>query len=485
MAVNYFLDIDGQELWGVIKLYNPLILSGVPRGGWAEDQKRKWCRRELGDDVTLITCESREKYAYCRNIGDILIDDRRAAGALWEKAGGIFIHHQSARRTIELLATALGRYSSIQNTVKLPSKIGSPIVDNAAVHAENRPLMNPHQIIYNLGNILDIPVGNTEFEMRELCLCDSQSSPYFTKAKANLNYETNLKKAESALNDKENKFKLNHSNGSRHNDDSSFKPLSSSYQMPHCYMKSNKLDIHSQRDSNINQINLDGDYRDESDLVVYNNFTELNIMHSTSSIYQEEFEKKICQKRSSVISHIKICEKIDKRTQNIEGTETEAIDSYQETVSALVTLIVFYTVWDHKTNFFYRNKEFQSIFCGDINTKTITSIYFTLFSLNWGKYLNENCKENIFNQRYGAFKDFFFLGDSGNGDGDSFRRNSDFYKRALYWTELIYGKYEVSNSGKCLSKYDIENYIRDCLCSSESESESDHYNDVNDNGVIF
>ena len=479
------MGVDGQELWGVIKLYNPQILSGVPRGGWAEDQKKKWCRRELGDHVTLITCESREKYTYCRNIGDILIDDRRAAGAMWEKAGGIFIHHQSARRTIELLETALGRYSSIQNTVKLPSKIGSPIVDNAAVHAENRPLMNPHQIIYNLGNILDIPVGNTEFEMRELCLCDSQSSPYFTKAKAHLNYETNLKKAESALNDKENKFKLNHFNGSWHNDDSSFIPLRSNNQMPHCFITSNKLGIDSQRDSSINQINLDGDYRDESNLVVYNNFTESSIMHSTSSIYQEEFKVKYCDRRSSVISLNEISEKMDRGTQNMRGTETEAIDSYQETVSALVTLIVFYTVWDHKTNFFYKNKEFQSIFCGDINTKTITSIYFTLFSLNWGKYLYENCKENIFNQRYGAFEEFFFVGDSGNGVGDSFRGNSDFYKRALYWIELIYGKYEVSNSGKCLSKYNIENYVRNCICSSESESESDHDNNINDNGVIF
>ena len=77
-------------------------MSGVPRGHWAESQKRQWCYRELGENVTVITCESKKKYRFCQ-LGDILIDDRRRAGTSWEQSGGIFIHHKSARETIERL----------------------------------------------------------------------------------------------------------------------------------------------------------------------------------------------------------------------------------------------------------------------------------------------------------------------------------------------------------------------------------------------
>lgn len=38
-------------------------------------QQRKWCKRELGEDVPVITCMSRDKHTYCRP-GNVLIDDR-------------------------------------------------------------------------------------------------------------------------------------------------------------------------------------------------------------------------------------------------------------------------------------------------------------------------------------------------------------------------------------------------------------------------
>jgi hypothetical protein len=85
-----------------IKSHNPTILSGVPRGGWAEFQKRRWCNRELGEDVPVAMCESKEKSTFCQP-GDILIDDRRAAKFLWEQSGGVFIHHKSANLTIRKL----------------------------------------------------------------------------------------------------------------------------------------------------------------------------------------------------------------------------------------------------------------------------------------------------------------------------------------------------------------------------------------------
>ena len=478
-------------------------MSGVPRGGWAEDQKRKWCRRELGNDITLITCESRDKHAYCRNIGDILIDDRRAAGALWEKAGGIFIHHQSAIRTLRLLEAALGRHSPIQNPVKSSSNINtahltvadSTVVDNAAVAAENRQLMNPRQIIDNLSNTLDAPVGDIQFQKRGLRTFDSQSSTYSMKAKSNFNYETNLKKAESTHDDKENKFESNHSSGSWHSDNFSLKTLLSNNQKYRCFKPRNKVEIDSQRDSKSYQNNDDSDDIDESNLVVYNNITESTIMCSNSNISQKEPKPKFFESRLPVVFPNEIREKIDRGTQGMKGKETEILDSYQETINSLVTLIVFYSIWDHNKNVFNKNKEFQLLFCSDIHTKTITSIYFTLFSLGWGKYLYENCSESIFNQRYGAFRDFFLLGDFGTGDWDrdrdgnrnrdgerdSFRSNSDLHKRALYWIELIYVKYKASNIGKCLSKHDVENFISDCICSEDIEIDHDHDMDIDPN----
>jgi hypothetical protein len=35
--------------------------------------------------------------------GDVLVDDQLRHRALWEEAGGIFIHHKSARESIEEL----------------------------------------------------------------------------------------------------------------------------------------------------------------------------------------------------------------------------------------------------------------------------------------------------------------------------------------------------------------------------------------------
>lgn len=37
--------------------------------------QRNWCKRELGEDVPVITCMSRDKHTYCRP-GNVLIDDR-------------------------------------------------------------------------------------------------------------------------------------------------------------------------------------------------------------------------------------------------------------------------------------------------------------------------------------------------------------------------------------------------------------------------
>ncbi|CAM9672403.1 unnamed protein product [Laminaria digitata] len=97
---------DGQDLWNNIVDLHPTILTGLPMGKWAEPQKRKWCVRELGEDVPVITCMSRDKHLHCIP-GSVLIDDRLSLQADWQRAGGVFIHHTSATTSLEELKTLL------------------------------------------------------------------------------------------------------------------------------------------------------------------------------------------------------------------------------------------------------------------------------------------------------------------------------------------------------------------------------------------
>jgi len=97
---------DGRRLWEFCRPLNPTILTGLPRGGWAAPQKRRWVAEMLGAEVPIITCMSREKARYAA-LGHVLVDDRDTAREPWEKAGGVFIHHRYAGHTIDALQ-ALG-----------------------------------------------------------------------------------------------------------------------------------------------------------------------------------------------------------------------------------------------------------------------------------------------------------------------------------------------------------------------------------------
>jgi len=98
---------NGQRLWRTISglTPSPIILTGVPMGGWAPQQKIEWCKRELGSQVPVITCLSRDKYKYCKIASDdgvsrivsILIDDREDAREPWINAGGVFVHYADER----------------------------------------------------------------------------------------------------------------------------------------------------------------------------------------------------------------------------------------------------------------------------------------------------------------------------------------------------------------------------------------------------
>eukprot|EP00906_Rhabdomonas_costata_P024355 RCo035023 len=97
----------GPELWQAIRHLNPVILSGLPLGNWAAPQKRKWCARELGPTVQVITCMAAEKGRYCQP-GDVLIDDKpQRILTQWKARGGRVVLHSALEPTLEELR-ALG-----------------------------------------------------------------------------------------------------------------------------------------------------------------------------------------------------------------------------------------------------------------------------------------------------------------------------------------------------------------------------------------
>ena len=99
---------DGRELWETLSGFNPVILTGLPRGSWAEPQKREWCARELGPDVEVIACMTRDKAeragaATPGGVVPVLVDDRDKTRESWEAMGGVFIHHSNTKRSLAVL----------------------------------------------------------------------------------------------------------------------------------------------------------------------------------------------------------------------------------------------------------------------------------------------------------------------------------------------------------------------------------------------
>ena len=92
---------DAVELYYAVRDCTPVILTGLPRGAWAEPQKRAWAARHF-PGVEVITTSAALKREHCRP-GDALVDDRDKYRHLWEGAGGIFIHHSNAAASIAAL----------------------------------------------------------------------------------------------------------------------------------------------------------------------------------------------------------------------------------------------------------------------------------------------------------------------------------------------------------------------------------------------
>ncbi|HYD26764.1 hypothetical protein [Brevundimonas sp.] len=89
---------DAMDLYEAVRHRDPVILTGLPRGAWAEPQKRRWAARHF-PGVQVITTSSALKREHCHP-GDALVDDTVKFRHLWEKEGGVFIPHKTAAGSI-------------------------------------------------------------------------------------------------------------------------------------------------------------------------------------------------------------------------------------------------------------------------------------------------------------------------------------------------------------------------------------------------
>lgn len=93
---------DAMELFEGVRHLNPIILTGLPRGNWAANQKERWAAQHF-PGTRIITTMARDKRNHAKE-GDVLVDDQTRHQGPWEQAGGIFIHHRNARQSLEALA---------------------------------------------------------------------------------------------------------------------------------------------------------------------------------------------------------------------------------------------------------------------------------------------------------------------------------------------------------------------------------------------
>lgn len=95
---SFFRDMpvmaDAAKLVEGVRHLNPTILTGCPRGDWAQGQKIAWAEEHF-PGIPIITCKSKDKRLHGQP-GDVLIDDWDEHRHRWIEMGGIFITHQKA-----------------------------------------------------------------------------------------------------------------------------------------------------------------------------------------------------------------------------------------------------------------------------------------------------------------------------------------------------------------------------------------------------
>lgn len=99
--INLEWSADGKRLWKYIEKYKPELLSAPSRQNDSRVAKHDWVKRELPDTHLILRSAKHKKDFACPNC--ILIDDRIDNIQGWRDAGGIGIHHVSAKHTIDQL----------------------------------------------------------------------------------------------------------------------------------------------------------------------------------------------------------------------------------------------------------------------------------------------------------------------------------------------------------------------------------------------
>ena len=89
------------DLFDAVKHLDPIILTGLPQGNWAADQKVRWAAQHF-PGTRIITTMARNKRNHGKP-GDVLVDDMLKHAALWEEMGGVFIHHRQVDETLAKL----------------------------------------------------------------------------------------------------------------------------------------------------------------------------------------------------------------------------------------------------------------------------------------------------------------------------------------------------------------------------------------------
>lgn len=105
--VDFFANLkpmqDMRLLYESVKHLNPTILTGIPRNMDAlNNQKHIWAEKQFGKEQRVICCRASKKAEWC-SPGDVLVDDRTRYIKKWEAAGGIYVIHRSAERSLEKL----------------------------------------------------------------------------------------------------------------------------------------------------------------------------------------------------------------------------------------------------------------------------------------------------------------------------------------------------------------------------------------------
>jgi hypothetical protein len=90
-----------NELFAAVKHLDPVILTGLPQGNWAADQKVRWAAKHF-PGTRIITTMARNKRNHGKP-GDVLVDDMMKHAHLWEEMGGVFVQHRTVDETLEQL----------------------------------------------------------------------------------------------------------------------------------------------------------------------------------------------------------------------------------------------------------------------------------------------------------------------------------------------------------------------------------------------